>query len=639
MSAIAGVWSFEHQISSDAFASMMSALSVYGAQQTSYARPSLAIGCCQSCSLPEDRIDRQPLSGIHVTALVADVRLDNREQLAAELGIATQTLLSMADSALILAAWERWQEQCVHHLQGAFAFAVWNQAEQHLFLARDHSGERPLYYSALDHSFAFASMPKGLHPLPFVGSEIDEGYAAHWLAMVNTPPDLTIFRRITLLGAGCSLSVRRGRMQLQRYWQTDGLAELRLRSVAGYLECFTEQFDRAVRVRLRTIGGISAHLSGGLDSSSVAATAAGMLAAQGQTLTCFTAVPKPGFIGLVGSKTHFADEGDAAAEVVALYPNMRHERIAAGNTSFLDEIDRMNGLYDMPCFVPHNEMWSSAIYKRAREQGITLLLGGNCGNATISYEGLPALSTWFRSGQWGKLARVAWQLRRARATSTRLLVRHAVWPSLPLSLRRLTDPHLRSFSLSYTLLHPEVVARLDLARAAFLDYSKPPGDGRIMLRNLLTYGDVSETHTASQGGWQIDYRDPTYDRGVIEFCLAVPLEEFMRGGQLRSLVRRAMAGRLPESTRRRTMRGRQSADWYLNMAAVHGEMVDEVQRLQRSPLASRMLDLQRMRSLIDNWPTSGFDRNDVASPYNAALSRGFAMGRFLMKYDPDLAQV
>ena len=77
---------------------------------------------------------------------------------------------------------------------------------------------------------------------------------------------------------------------------------------------------------------------------------------------------------------------------------------------------------------------------------------------------------------------------------------------------------------------------------------------------------------ASQGGWQLDSRDPTYDRGVIEFCLTVPLEEFLRGGQLRSLARRAMVGRLPSSTLQRTKRGLQSADWYLNLAAVRGRM-------------------------------------------------------------------
>ena len=158
-----------------------------------------------------------------------------------------------------------------------------------------------------------------------------------------------------------------------------------------------------------------------------------------------------------------------------------------------------------------------------------------------------------------------------------------------------------------------------------------------MLRTLLEYGDMSDTSIAAQGGWQLDCRDPTYDRGVVEFCLTVPLEEFLRGGQLRSLARRAMVGRLPSSTLQRTMRGRQSADWYLNLAAVRGRMAAEVERLRSSPLASRMLDLERMSSLIENWPGNGFEGDQVAGSHHIALTRGLSVGKFLMQYDPDKA--
>jgi asparagine synthase (glutamine-hydrolysing) len=196
---------------------------------------------------------------------------------------------------------------------------------------------------------------------------------------------------------------------------------------------------------------------------------------------------------------------------------------------------------------------------------------------------------------------------------------------------------MRSFSLDYTPLHPEIVERLGLQRAAFQDLYRTSPDGRDTLRNLLKYGDMSETSIAPQGGWQLDSRDPTYDRSVVEFCLTVPLEEFLRGGQLRSLARRSMVGRLPSSTLKRTMRGRQSADWYLNLAAVRGRMAVEVQRLRSSPLASRMLDLKRMSSLIENWPGNGFEQDAMAGSHHIALTRGLSMGRFLMQYDPDKA--
>ncbi len=614
---------------------MLQALSVYGMDDRSqYTGPSVAMGRCLLRLLPEDRFDQQPLSAAGVTALVADIRLDNRAELGAELGLSTQQTGAMADSDMLLAAWQHWREQCVDHFSGAFSFAVWNEQEQHLFLARDHTGERPLYYASTANSFAFASMPKGLHRLPFAGAEVDEDYLARYLTLANIPIEQTIFRNIRRLPSGCALSVQREKTKLWRHWRTDQLQDLRLRSPEEYLDCFRERFDQGVRARLRTTGGIGAQLSGGLDSSAVAATAARLLGADGRELTCFTAVPRPGFAGL-GSETHFDDEGAAAAEVASLYPNMRHVLVDSSGTSFLDILDHNNHLYDHPCFGPSNEVWSNAILDRARASGITVLLNGNCGNSTLSYDGLPALSAWFRSGQWGTLARVARQLTSTRNTSMRSIVRNALWPSMPFWLRSITDPHMRGFSLDYSILRPEIAQRMDLERTAFHDLHRNSPDGRTMLRTLLEYGDISDTPVASQGGWQLDFRDPTYDRRIVEFCLTVPLEEFLRDGQRRSLVRRAMVGRLPPSTLRRTQRGRQSADWYVNMGAVRGRMAEEVERLQSSPLASRMLDLARMRSLIENWPSSGFEELDVNRSHHIALTRGFSVGRFLMQYDPE----
>ena len=139
---------------------MLQALSMYGTDDCAqFTGPSVAMGRCLLRLLPEDSFDRQPLSAGAVTSLVADVRLDNREELGAKLGLSREEAIVMADSDVLLAAWQHWREQCVDHLSGAFSFAVWNEQEQHLFLARDHTGERPLFYASTANCFAFASMP------------------------------------------------------------------------------------------------------------------------------------------------------------------------------------------------------------------------------------------------------------------------------------------------------------------------------------------------------------------------------------------------------------------------------------------------------------------------------------------------
>ena len=632
MTVIAGIWSFDGAVAvAPACQAMLQALSLYANEdRAQFSSPSLAMGRCLLRLLPEDVFDRQPLSAPGVTAFVADVSLDNRDELIARLGLAADQAAAMADSNILLEAWLRWHEQCVDHLSGAFTFAAWNEQEQHLFLARDHTGERPLFYSATANSFAFASMPKALHTLPFIGAEIDEDYIARYLTLASINVERPVFLRMLRLPSGCALSVRRGNIKLWRHWQTSQLNDLRLSSPQAYLESFREVFDQAVRARLRTRGGVGAQLSGGLDSGSVTATAARLLAAQGRELICYTAVPRPGFAGP-------GDEREAAAEVAAFYQNVRHLPVESSATSFLDILDHNNDLYDHPCFGPSNEVWSNAIFDRARATGVTLLLNGNSGNSTFSCEGMHAFSKWFRSGQWTTLVRIARQLMSARSVSWRMIARHSLGPSLPFWLRRMGDPHMRGFSLDYSVVHPEIARRLDLERTALHDLNQTTPDGRTMLRMLLEYGDIADTPIAAQGGWQLDYRDPTYDRRVVEFCLTVPLEEFVRDGQLRSLARRSMADRLPASTLQRVHRGSQSADWYLSMAAVHDRMLAQLGRLETSPLAARLLDLPRMRSLIQNWPTTGFEGLDLNRSHHIAITRGFSVGDFLMKYDPALS--
>src|SRR3984957_3232578 len=265
MSAVAGIWSFDGGIPvGPACQAMLKALSLYGPDDSAqYTGASIAMGRCLLRLLPEDCYDRQPLSAAGVTAMVADVRLKTRQELGLELGFSSQQAAVMADSDVLLAAWMRWREACVDHLSGAFSFALWNQQEQHLFLARDHTGERPLVYASSANNFAFSSMPKGLHRLPFVGAEVNEDYIARYLTLANIPIEQTVFRHMQRLPAGCCLSVRREQTKLWRHWRTDHLADLRLGSADEYLECFREKFDRAVRVRLRTRGGSGAQLSGG----------------------------------------------------------------------------------------------------------------------------------------------------------------------------------------------------------------------------------------------------------------------------------------------------------------------------------------------------------------------------------------
>jgi asparagine synthase (glutamine-hydrolysing) len=143
---------------------------------------------------------------------------------------------------------------------------------------------------------------------------------------------------------------------------------------------------------------------------------------------------------------------------------------------------------------------------------------------------------------------------------------------------------------------------------------------------------------AAAAGWQVEQRDPTQDKRIFEFCFGIPIEQYLAGGQSRSLIRRAMQGRLPDSTLRRTTRGLQSADWYLTVGTARPQLSAELTRIERSPLARRILDTGRLRTLLDTWPSSGYHTSQVSDVWHLALTRGIAAGSFLAMHDPDMAQ-
>ena len=128
-------------------------------------------------------------------------------------------------------------------------------------------------------------------------------------------------------------------------------------------------------------------------------------------------------------------------------------------------------------------------------------------------------------------------------------------------------------------------------------------------------------------------RDPTQDKRVFEFCYSIPIEQFLAEGQTRSLVRRAMRGRIPESTLACRDRGLQAADWYMTMSARRPELLSELALIRLSPMANRLLDLDRLQRMLEHWPVSGLETQEVSHSWHLALSRGIAAGHFIRQFE------
>lgn len=222
---------------------------------------------------PESEDEDQPQR--HVTWdfwLAGDLRVDNRDELIAALRTSTRQPL-YTDADLVLAAYERWGADLVDHVMGDFGFALWDGEREELLIARDPFGLRPVFLAQISGGVVVASALAAV----LAGIDRDPGLDETYLAgfLHGEPPrDRSIWEGVERLAPGHRRLIGRDRDVTQQYWLPS--VEPMVQSLETTIELTRSLFDEAVRCRLRTRDGVATDLSGGLDSSTVTATAAAL---------------------------------------------------------------------------------------------------------------------------------------------------------------------------------------------------------------------------------------------------------------------------------------------------------------------------------------------------------------------------
>ena len=239
----------------------------------------------------EAETEKQPLTLDGKVWLTADARIDGRGPLIAELEAKLETKLRIEDRSsnngshsrlpndaeLILYAYRAWGEDCVKHLIGDFAFAIWDTRKRQLFCARDHFGVKPFYYAHVGNAFVFSNTLNCLRLHPAISDELNEVAIGDYLLFgLNQDLASTTFRDIHRLPQASYLSVSLERTQIRRFWNAPTDGQIRFLKSGDYVERFKHLFSEAISDRLR-MTKVSVSMSGGLDSTSVAAVARELL--------------------------------------------------------------------------------------------------------------------------------------------------------------------------------------------------------------------------------------------------------------------------------------------------------------------------------------------------------------------------
>jgi asparagine synthase (glutamine-hydrolysing) len=204
-------------------------------------------------------------------AIIFNGEIYNYRDLAAELCAAGHTLKTKSDTETILHAYEQYGDDCVQHLRGMFAFAIWDRKSHRLFMARDRFGVKPLYYYRNARFLAFASEIKALLEIAQVPREIDPDALDQFLSLRYVPGPRTMFKDIFRLQPGHTLTVDDRGVHIRKYWDIDYSAKSSA-SPRQIAQSFEELLKESVRLRLIADVPVGVFLSGGLDSSAILAT-------------------------------------------------------------------------------------------------------------------------------------------------------------------------------------------------------------------------------------------------------------------------------------------------------------------------------------------------------------------------------
>jgi asparagine synthase (glutamine-hydrolysing) len=559
----------------------------------------------------EDGFDAQPVHEAECT-LVADARLDNREALADELGIAAEALVEMPDSALLMRAWRRWGERTPEHLVGDFVFAVWDADARSLTLARDHMGQRHVFYHQGEGFFAFATEFKGLWALPDVPRELLEDRFVSALTFEIEPEvGATTFAGVRALPGG-SIGVldAHGRFAWRRYWEPHADPTHEGRDEAYYVETYRQVLAEAVACRLRrAVHPAGLFMGGGFDTSAICALAGPVVTPQGRKFIAASSVmPQDD-----ERTTH-----QLRRWVEICRRDMPHLEVRYVTREGLDIFTRMEEGFGATEFAHSpNHYVTDALLEVIKAGGARIVMDGFGGDYTINPRFPNALARLLLRGKWSRFfAEFSAVKRRLRLDTRRMLIRYLLYPVLPISLTRARSrlaSGRRPFGPTMPLAKP--VLKSPRRFRSSRRYS-PVGDPRKAmmwaLRGQQNLPSVGYALSAASHG--LEFTEPFHDKRVVELGLAIPEDLYLKEGKDRWLARTALADLYPPEFQDR-LPGNDGFDPdFLVMATrVEPKVLAEIDRMERSGRLTQHFDFQRMRKMLTRRSRDGDFGNQIAT--------------------------
>lgn len=484
-------------------------------------------------------------------AIVFNGEIYNFKELKSELESRGHRFKTNCDTETIIHAFEEYGEDCVRHLRGMFAFAIWNFRDESLFAARDRTGKKPLFYTLTkDGDFVFGSELKVLLAHGAVEREIDLAAFDAYLTFGYVPEEFCIFKNVKKLAPAHFLTFKNGEIKIKSYWDFATAKTETVKTEAEYSEKLLELLEEAVRIRLVSEVPLGAFLSGGVDSSSVVGM---MTRLSNQPVKTFS----------IGFNEDTFNELKFARIAAKHFETEHHEFIVTP-----DLVETVNDLvrhFDEP-FADSSALPTFMVSKMAREF-VTVVLSGDGGDELFA-----GYTRYVTEQKRGGLANLPRPVRKHFLQALSAKLPHGFKGKNYLYNISLDSINRYIDNISYfneprkNLLYADGFrAKLDgelgAGERTFLQIAERVATGN-PVDNLLyldskTYlpGDILTKVDRMSMAASLEARVPLLDHKLIEFVAQIPAELKLKGLQTKYIFRQAVRGLVPPEILERPKKG------------------------------------------------------------------------------------
>ena len=571
MSVQLGILSFDGEpISCESLTRLSSTVAAYGPDgETTHCQGPVGFLYRPFHTTAEATAEHQPVVSPRGNIVVWDGRLDNRQELIEQL---QDTLRSdTTDAGIVAAAFDRWSTNCLMRIVGDWAISIWNPNNGELILARDYMGIRHLFYYLTPSRVIWCSHLASL-ALANRNLNVCDRYIAGYLA-ADPEADLTPYQEIRAVPPGHLVRIRNGKVAFGRFWSPNLRPSIQYNADAEYEEHYRHLFGQAVKRRLRTQSRILADLSGGLDSTSIVCMADEIL--------------NTGAPGTPGVDTFsFYDLAEPDEDDFRYFTKVEQHRGRAGFCfNFEGGVDSI--LFDRPVFAASPSFGGRAEIKTA----VSRILDQHQYRVSLSGRGGDEFNGQALNPRV-QMADLVLQLRfvelAKQLAAWSLLIRKRPWVHLlAQTLLQLAPAWTRALLTEEGEIDPWInpaFARTHRISVRQVDATEGLGavypSVRDAVHTVVTIGRQMSSLEPSL----VETRYPYLDQQLVEFLTAIPLDQLLRPGQRRFLMRRALAKIVPTDILSRKTKSMVSRCFAVTLET-HWKQVES---LFRQPVGSRL---------------------------------------------------